>query len=373
MSECAICVLEPDDIEKEILAGILAKEEDVQFFETVETLLVALQANPSALVLLHTQFEEASGYELCRQIKSLCRLSGTNVLFLTEQHSVDERMRGLEVGADDYLFKPYDVVEFVTKIHAAKQRVSGQTGLKMQLDMASNTAMQAMSAQSEMGSVVKAMRAMYVSDTYEDAVRGLCACLNDYSLVGTIYFQQLDQIQYMGTGGREATPIEQQLIEITRAKERLWERDSRSIYNFQLTSLLVLNMPDDEEQRGRFRDSLCIIMEAFDERIDSLNQQQQLTQAQQWQSEVKEISQLLNIASNRLRTSIADSHRTLNDFFGELRELLPRLGLEEDQEAQIYDLMDNTFEAFNAGLSETERTDRVFIKVMEKLDSLIKQ
>lgn len=373
MSECAICVLEPDEIEQEILEGILSSEENVQFFDAVEALMAALEANPSALVLLHTQFEEESGYELCRQIKSVCRLSGTNVLFLTEQHSVDERVRGLEVGADDYLFKPYDVIECATKIQAAKKRVTGQSGLKMQLDMASNTAMQAMSAQSEMGSVVKAMRSMYVSDSHEDAVRGLFACLSDYNLAGTIYFQQMDNTVYLGSGGREATPIEQQLIELTRVKERLWERDSRSIYNFQLSSLLILNMPEDQEQRGRFRDSLCIIMEAFDERVDSLNQQMQLTQARQWQSEVTEISQLLNVASKRLRSGVAESHSTLNSFFGELRELLPRLGLEEDQETQIYDLMDTTFEAFNAGLSETERTDSVFIKVMAKLDSLIKK
>ncbi len=370
MADCAICILEPDDIEREILEGILREEEVLNFFSSSRELCESLNTLHPALIILESQFGDESGYDVCRMIKEQYAQFDTTVLFLTSQKSVDERLKGLEAGADDYLFKPYDIIEFSAKIKAAKNRLSGSVGLKQQLNLASSTAMQAMSAQSEMGSVLQSVQAMNEAKSHDEACNGLFICLRAYGLHCTIYFQQVGEDVFMPTPGRQATPIEQEIIKTVREKERIWQRESRAAYNFHLTSLLVLNMPSDEEKSGRLRDSLCLLMEAFDVRVDNLNQQQQLMDAQEWQVAVKDISQLLTVASSRLQGSVEISHTTLRNLVHDLWELLPRLGLEEDQEEGLHSLVDGAFEQLNNGLEETEQTCAVVRRVLDKLNKM---
>lgn len=370
MTDCAICILEPDEIEREILEGILSEEGNLHFFTSSQELCESLVEFHPALVILESQLDHESGYEVCRKVKEEYSQFDTTVLFLTAQKSVDERLKGLEAGADDYLFKPYDVIEFSTKIKAAKNRISGSVGLKKQLDLASNTAMQAMSAQSEMGSVLQSVRAMNEAKNHEEACDGLFICLRDYGLHCTIYFNQSDEDMFMPTPGRQATPIEQEIIKVVREKERIWQRENRAAYNFEYSSLLVLNMPEDQEKSGRLRDSLCLLMEAFDVRVDNLNQHQQLMDAQEWQNTVKDISQLLTVASGRLQSSLHTSHETLNNLVDDLRELLPRLGLEEDQEESLHLILDSAFENLNNGLDETEHSCSVLGKVLDRFNKM---
>lgn len=370
MSDCAICILEPDEIEREILEGILSDEGTLHFFSSSAELISSLSEHLPALIITETIIGEESGYEICEQIKNEYAAYDTAVLFLTSQTSVDERLKGLEAGADDYLFKPYDIIEFSAKIRAAKNRISGKAGLKKQLDLASNTAMQAMSAQSEMGSVLQSVRAMNEASCYESVCEGLFTCLRDYGLGCTIYFMKGEEETYVPTPGRQVSPIETQIISMVREKERIWQSGYRAAYNFHHTSLLVLNMPEDAEKSGRLRDSLCILMEAFDVRIDNLNQQQELTNAHEWQSDVKEVSQLLTAASTRLQTSVENSHTALRELMDDFWELIPRLALEEDQENTMHSLMDKAFENVNNGLDESEKTCAVVGKVIDRLNKM---
>lgn len=370
MSECAICVVEPDAIEREILEGILEEEGKLNFFTTSQELIASLDELSPALIIMENQFGDEDGYQVCRQIKEDYPEFETSVLFLSYEVSVDERLKGLEAGADDYLTKPYDIIEFAAKIHAARERITKRAGLRAQLNLASNTAMQAISAQSEMGSVLQSVRAMNEAIDHLHVCEGLFVSMRDYGLKCTVYFDKGGEDIYLPTPGRQVTPIEQEIIKMVREKERIWQREKRAVFNFASTSLLVLNMPDDSDKAGRLRDSLCLVMEAFDVRIDGLNQQQELVHAQEWQQSVKEISQLLSAASNQLQGSIEGSHSTLKKLMSELFELLPRLGLEEDQEERIHVIVDDAFANLNKGLNQTEKTRAVFGKVLSKLNKL---
>lgn len=370
MTDCSICIVEPDEIEREILEGILAEEGKLKFYKASKELLADLSTVCPALIIMEKQFGAENGYDVCRIIKEDYSQCDTSVLFLTTEVSVDERLKGLEAGADDYLTKPYDIIEFAAKIQAARNRITKKAGLRAQLNMASNTAMQAMSAQSEMGSVLQSVRAMNEASDFDSVCDGLFVALRDYGLKCTVFFNQMGEDMFMPTPGRQATPIEQEIINMVRDKERVWQREKRACFNFPNSSLLVLNMPDDEDRAGRLRDSLCLVMEAYDVRINNLNQYKELMDAQEWQSSVKEISQLLNVASNQLQGSIGQSHQTLKKLVDELFDLLPRLGLEEDQEDSIHYIVDDAFAKLSKELEQTETTRAVFGKVLAKLNKM---
>ena len=71
------------------------------------------------LVLLDIMLPEVDGYELLEYIKP----TGTPVIFLTAKGSVDDRVRWLKAGADDYLVKPFQIGELLARVEAVLRRL----------------------------------------------------------------------------------------------------------------------------------------------------------------------------------------------------------------------------------------------------------
>jgi len=84
-----------------------------------EGLLVAASQNPD-LVVLDVLMPGMDGWQVCRQLR---RTSEVPVLMLTARDEVTDRVRGLELGADDYLVKPFALEELIARIRAILRRV----------------------------------------------------------------------------------------------------------------------------------------------------------------------------------------------------------------------------------------------------------
>lgn len=70
------------------------------------------------LILLDIMLPGADGYDIMEYIRPL----GIPVIFITAKHAVKDRVKGLKLGADDYLVKPFDVVELVARVEAVLRR-----------------------------------------------------------------------------------------------------------------------------------------------------------------------------------------------------------------------------------------------------------
>lgn len=75
------------------------------------------------LVILDIMLPALDGFEVCRRIRSW---SKTPILMLTARGDEDDRIAGLELGADDYLVKPFSPRELVSRVRAILRRVNGQ-------------------------------------------------------------------------------------------------------------------------------------------------------------------------------------------------------------------------------------------------------
>jgi CheY-like chemotaxis protein len=74
------------------------------------------EISPPDLILSDTKMPEMDGFELCRRLKGDERLKGTPFIFLTGQKSVEFKVKGLELGVEDYLTKPIYIKEIVTRV-----------------------------------------------------------------------------------------------------------------------------------------------------------------------------------------------------------------------------------------------------------------
>lgn len=75
------------------------------------------------LVLLDIRLPDIDGYEVARRIRSDRRTASLPIIFLTEKRERTDRMQGLELGADDYITKPFDMQELGLRVRNALKRV----------------------------------------------------------------------------------------------------------------------------------------------------------------------------------------------------------------------------------------------------------
>ncbi|HLL80344.1 MAG TPA: response regulator transcription factor [Ktedonobacteraceae bacterium] len=80
------------------------------------------RAHPD-LVILDIMLPALDGFEVCRRIRAW---SKTPILMLTARGDEDDRIQGLDIGADDYLVKPFSPRELVSRVRAILRRVEGQ-------------------------------------------------------------------------------------------------------------------------------------------------------------------------------------------------------------------------------------------------------
>ncbi|AEW96914.1 MULTISPECIES: response regulator transcription factor [Streptomycetaceae] len=118
-----LLLVEDDDRVAAALSAVLARHGfDVVHARSGEEALRALLPDggpPFAVVLLDLGLPDQDGFEVCSRIR---RSTDTRVIMVTARADVRSRIHGLNLGADDYVVKPYDTGELLARIHAVSRR-----------------------------------------------------------------------------------------------------------------------------------------------------------------------------------------------------------------------------------------------------------
>jgi two-component system alkaline phosphatase synthesis response regulator PhoP len=102
-------------------AGFAAEE-----YETGEAALPGILASPPDLLLLDLMLPGMDGIEVCRRIRSSETARHTPIIMLTARGEEFDRVLGLEIGADDYITKPFSMREVIARIKAVLRRSDRQ-------------------------------------------------------------------------------------------------------------------------------------------------------------------------------------------------------------------------------------------------------
>jgi len=114
-----IFVVEDDaDIARLVSHNLQAAGFEVQSFVSGASVLTEAVRQQPALFLLDVMLPGADGFELCRHIRQTPPLSATPIIFLTAKTSEADRVKGLELGGDDYITKPFSPRELVARIRS---------------------------------------------------------------------------------------------------------------------------------------------------------------------------------------------------------------------------------------------------------------
>ena len=119
-----VLLVEDEPAQRELLAYNLEAEGfDVITADNGEDGLILVDENDPDLIVLDWMMPQLSGIEVCRRLKSNSKTRQTPVIMLSARAEEVDRVRGLETGADDYVVKPYSVIELMARVKAHLRRI----------------------------------------------------------------------------------------------------------------------------------------------------------------------------------------------------------------------------------------------------------
>lgn len=120
-----ILIVEDDpDVAEMLSAYFVSQDYDVSTVNWGEDGVRSAQQNPPDLAILDIRLPDIDGYEVAFRLRNDRRTSDIPIIFLTEKRDRSDKLQGLEIGADDYITKPFDIQELRLRVRNALNRVS---------------------------------------------------------------------------------------------------------------------------------------------------------------------------------------------------------------------------------------------------------
>ena len=119
-----VLIVEDEPSQREVLAyNLKAEGFEVITADNGDDALLLVEEQEPDLILLDWMMPNLSGIEVCRRLKSRRETRSIPILMLSARSEDVDKVRGLETGADDYLVKPYSVVELIARVRSHLRRI----------------------------------------------------------------------------------------------------------------------------------------------------------------------------------------------------------------------------------------------------------
>lgn len=124
-----ILIVEDEPAQREVLAyNLEAEGYMIIHSDNGEDAMILVKEEMPDVIVLDWMMPQLSGIEVCRRLKSRSATRGIPVIMLSARSEDVDRVRGLETGADDYVVKPYSVIELMARVRSQLRRVRPSIG-----------------------------------------------------------------------------------------------------------------------------------------------------------------------------------------------------------------------------------------------------
>ncbi|MCW8999876.1 MAG: response regulator [Kangiellaceae bacterium] len=346
--------------------------EIIEASSAIECLEIIQDENPD-LLLLDINMPEVDGYEACTTIRKNESTEFLPIIFVSALDSVEERLKGFEVGADDYLVKPVDGDDLYSRVEQVLKKRNELTQAKNEASEAMHVAMEAMTSSSELGHLIQYVQEVQSLNTISNVIESFISTCENFGLDCATIETQSRKLNASCNSESAAAQILQQF---KPGKERIVCMGIRYIFKCRHFIVLVKNMPvEDEAKLGRLKDHIAVLHDIAEGRIESIIANDKFEQGR-----VEIITQLIQLAEKQIKLTSQkiDNYSlkttaAMNQMIQNLESMLFSLGLEEDQEQQLMRLADEVSEQLNEGREDTNLLDLELGVILEALYQLLNE
>ncbi|WP_206483908.1 response regulator [Thalassotalea sp. G2M2-11] len=373
LNEHYIVIVDDEAANRKLLERFLKNDYSTLSFDSGEACLASMRHDISCTFLLDVRMPGGmDGFELCERIREQPQFQDSVIFFLSAMDSVDEKMKGYEAGADDYIVKPIELPELQVKI---KQAIEYRQQLASQYEQTQNAmqiAMTSMTNSGEIGELNNFLNNLQHQKSYESLCEHTLTTLQNFELNAVLQIRTKNEDITQSTSGK-VNEIEERLMAQAEGLGRIYSFGNRCLFNFDQASILVRRMPDDEDKAGRYRDHLASLLNGVEARMQSLATELILEQQKQ-----HSVVKALNLTHQSLSEILADlkSHDVkvsgLFEYMSEEMDMaFSYLDLNEEQEEYLKEIFIKNKTKINTLLNNAHQIEQKFESLSEQLKSTL--
>ncbi|MEN9478843.1 MAG: hypothetical protein RLZZ298_238 [Pseudomonadota bacterium] len=268
---------------------------DLNIFYNGADCQAALSKKQPHALLLDTSLPDGDAYALHQAIRDDFDTSDVYQLLLC---SADEAGRA-DFVADDFLIKPFADAAFLRKISLLNKALENRQRASEQMSYAQSVAMTAMSSMGELGIVMGFMSKSFSCRTIQAVGELALSTIKQYDLDSIIYFSWDGESYIARTDGVEILPADREHIAKLRPLGRLLELNGQLVVNYDHSTILIKQMPNDSALCGRLRDHIAMLCEGMESRVTGLLMEHDNLLKQQG----------IRYAVSEIRNSVANLHQ----------------------------------------------------------------
>ena len=367
MNEYEIVVVDDDIITLTLLEEALAEFSVLIMASPVEALHACREMEvPPLLIILDVNMPEMSGFELCVKLREFISEEQSDIIFHTSSSEMEERLKGYEIGANDFLIKPIEVQELRKKAKSIVKRGKKRREDKASTESNSQLIQAVISDLTEQGILIHYFRASSKTSSISSLLNLIVKTASNFGINSSVQAKYvMNDIEYRQAVSNEVTisALERELLDRLEYSERIMTRGKRLFLNYPPFTQIIKNMPDDPAKAGRFRDHLAIILEAAASQYRDIVKTDEVNLMIQELEVVQKRADLENQTKNR---QVLD---TLTELVDSVESKIFEYGLTEEQESELLQLFRKSTDKAYDTIDNAMTTENLRL-IMQRLKAL---
>jgi CheY-like chemotaxis protein len=358
-------------------SAVLSESFSVRCFSDAMSCVSFLSEKPPSILILGPDIDDSgqnAAIDFCRDIKTENQIHDTHfILILAEGANAAEVEAAHAAGCDEVMVQPVDLAALHRQLRTTYRLASERSSFKQQASYAQQVAMTAMTSMGELGVVLQFLSKCFSCNSPEAIAQEVLSSLVQYGLSGAV------QLRGSGESFVESTPggntaSDTAVLEKLHGVGRIFEFRTRMVINYEYASILMNDVPDDNDQRGRIRDNVAMLAEGAHARVASLMIEQDNRRKQGGiRFALKEILEMTTELRDQQSLRQEEGQRAVNRVIHEFESAFVRFGLTPTQESALINLLvELRQEVSSIGIGAAE-VDTKLQRVVRSLQSIAEE
>ena len=299
-----ILIVDNDQIIQQLLNSIFS-EYQVEIVESGESAVKLIDSFIPDLVIIENNLTGIDGYETCKVLKENNNTKNTSVFFVTDSNDLDGRIQAYGAGADDYLTKPFDLIEFKAKIDKVLSLKNEREDLSQQLQSSYHVALDMQKNASKIQVISRFLEANLCCHDIPSLCELFFKTTKELDASCVIKVKLANEILVLSDNDF-VHAMESEILEMSGQLERIHSfGKDRSVFNWDNVSVLVRNI-------GENIDIMAILMNGLEAGIRSIETETKLlTLVNALGDKNNSIQENISILFSELKLSLADIFMSL--------------------------------------------------------------